>query len=102
MLSEIDKIPPSVYKTGTAKTEMRQKRFMTKRKKKKSDDHWALVKTKYRLNSRQIAMAKELGMNPKKFGSLVPSKSEQWKESLGRFIEKCYCKRFKKQEPSKD
>jgi len=49
MLDEIDKFPPCVYKTGTAKTEMRQKRFMTKRKKKKkkSDNHWALAKTKY-------------------------------------------------------
>ena len=102
MLSEIDKFSPCVYKTGTAKTEIRLKRFMTKRKKKKSDNHWALAKTKYRLNSRQIAMAKEVGMNPKKFGSLVPSKSEPWKESLGCFIEKCYYKRFKKQEPSKD
>jgi len=102
MLGEIDKFPPCVYKTGTAKTEMEAKRFMTKRKKKKSHDHWPLAKTKYRLNSRQIAMAKELGMNPKKFGSLVPSKSETWKESLGCFIEKCHYRRFKKQEPSKD
>ena len=102
MLGEIDKFPPCVYKTGTAKTEMRLKRFMTKRKKNKYDNHWALAKTNYRLNSRQIAMAKELGMNPTKFGSLAPNKSEPWKESLGRFIEKCYYERFKKREPSKD
>ena len=73
---------------------------MTKRK--KSNDHWTLAKRKYRLNVRQIAMAKELGMNPKKFGSLGPSKSEPWKDLLGDFIENCYYKRFKKQEPSKD
>lgn len=47
-------------------------------------------------------MAKELGMNPKKFGSLGPSKSEPWKEPLGQFIEECYSKRFKRTEPSKD
>jgi hypothetical protein len=70
--------------------------IMTKIKKTKSENDWALARTTYRLNSRQIAMAKELGMNPKKFGGLVPSKSEMWKESLGRFIEKCYYKRFKK------
>jgi uncharacterized protein (DUF1919 family) len=40
--------------------------------KKKSKDHWVLAKTKFRLNSFQISMAKELGMNPKKFGSLAP------------------------------
>lgn len=56
---------------------------MKKRKKKKSKNHWALAKIKYRLNSRQIAMAKELGMNPKKFWSLIPNKLEPWKESLG-------------------
>lgn len=75
---------------------------MTKRKKKKSKNHWALAKTRYRLNVRQIKMAKELGMNPKKFGSLAPNKSEPWKGPLGCFIEECYYKRFKKQEPSKD
>ena len=75
---------------------------MTKRKKTKSKNDWALAKTKYRLNSRQIAMAKELGMNPKKFGSLGPNKSEQWKSQLGQFIEECYSKRFKRTEPSKD
>jgi len=74
---------------------------MTKGKKNKSKNPWAFAKTKYGLNSRQIAMAKELGMNPKKFGSLVPSKSEPWKQPLGQFIEKCYYKRFKRREPCK-
>ncbi len=40
-------------------------------------------------------MAKQLGLNPKKFGKLVPSKSQPWKEPLGKFIEGCYNKRFK-------
>jgi len=44
-------------------------------------------------------MAKELGMNPKKFGKLVPSKDELWKAPLGQFIEECYRKRFKDREP---
>jgi hypothetical protein len=75
---------------------------MTSKIKKKSKDPWALAKTKYRLNSGQIAMAKELGMNPKKFGSLAPNKSEPWKGPLGEFIEECYYKRFKRRESSKD
>lgn len=62
----------------------------------KEKDPWAIAKKRYRLNTHQIAMAKELGMNPKKFGKLVPNKSELWKEPLGRFIERCYLKRFKK------
>ena len=67
---------------------------MTKKSKNSSKSPWANAKTKYRLNARQIAMAKELGMNPKKLGKLVPNKSEQWKLPLGQFIEKCYRKRF--------
>ena len=39
-------------------------------------------------------MAKKLGMNPKKFGKLIPNKSQPWKELLGIFIERCYDKRF--------
>ncbi len=69
---------------------------------KRSGDIWTLAKTKYRLNSCQIVMAKELGMNPKKFGSLAPNKSEPWKGPLGKFIEECYYKRFKRREPPKD
>jgi hypothetical protein len=75
---------------------------MKSRNDKISKDPWALAKTKYRLNSSQIAMAKELGMNSKKFGSLAPNKSEPWKGPLGEFIEECYYKRFKRREPSKD
>lgn len=47
----------------------------TKNKSKK--DHWALAKKKYRLNASQIAMAKEIGLNPKKFGGMAPNKSER-------------------------
>jgi len=50
------------------------------------------------IDARQIAMAKELGMRPKKFGGMAPNKSEQWKGPLGEFIEECYYKRFKDRE----
>jgi hypothetical protein len=56
--------------------------------KKKSDDPWALAKKKYRLNSDQLTKAKELGMNPKKFGKSAPNKSEPWKGPLGRMLSK--------------
>lgn len=66
---------------------------------KKRANPWAYVKRKYRLNARQIAMAKELRIHPKKFGSMAPNKSEQWKGPLGEFIEECYHKRFGDKEP---
>ena len=73
--------------------------MITKKTKNISKNPWAIAKTKYRLNARQIAMSKELGMNPKRLGKLVPNKSEQWKAPLGEFIEKCYRKRFGDREP---
>ena len=44
-------------------------------------------------------MARELGMNPKKFGGLANHRQEPWKAPLPEFIEKMYFKRFKKSRP---
>ena len=44
-------------------------------------------------------MARELGMNPKKFGSLANTKQEPWKLLLPDFIEELYFKHFKKNQP---
>ena len=44
-------------------------------------------------------MARELGMNPRKFGSLANHKQEPWKLPLPDFIEELYYKRFKKDRP---
>lgn len=63
-------------------------------KKKPSDELWARAKKLCRLNARQVAMAKKLGMNPKTLPSLIPSKSQQWKQPVGGFIETLYAKRF--------
>ncbi len=60
---------------------------------------WIDARKKYRLNDAQIQMARELGMNPKKFGGLANHKQESWKLPLPEFIEDCYYKRFKKHEP---
>lgn len=46
-----------------------------------------------------IQMARELGMNPKKFGGLANHKQEPWKVPLPEFIEEIYYKRFKKERP---
>jgi hypothetical protein len=60
---------------------------------------WIDAKKKYRLSDAHIQMARELGMNPKKFGSLANHKQEQWKAPLPEFIEELYYKRFRKEHP---
>ena len=63
------------------------------------DKIWIEAKKKFRLSDRHIQMAKELGMNPKKFGSLANHKQEPWKLPLPEFIEDLYERRFGKSRP---
>jgi hypothetical protein len=44
-------------------------------------------------------MARELGMNPNKFGELDNADQESWKQPLPAFIEHLYRKRFNKDRP---
>ncbi len=60
---------------------------------------WIDAKKKFRLSDTHIQMARELGMNPKKFGSLANHKQEPWKAPLPEFIEDIYFKRLKKDKP---
>ena len=46
-------------------------------------------------------MARELGLNPRKLGSLANHKQEPWKAPLPIFIEQTYRKRFGKAEPDR-
>lgn len=62
---------------------------------------WVEAKKRYKLTDCHIQMAKELGINPKKFGKLDNHKQEQWKAPLPEFIEHCYQKRFKQEIPPK-
>lgn len=55
---------------------------------------WRDAKKLCRLNGRQMAMARALGMNPKKLPGLRPSPQQRWKLPVGAFIEECYRKRF--------
>jgi hypothetical protein len=45
-------------------------------------------------------MARELGMNPKKFGKIANEKQEPWKKPLPAFIEDIYLKRFGRDRPA--
>ena len=61
---------------------------------------WSDAKKKFRLSNMHIRMARELGMNPMKFGGLANHKQEPWKAPLPVFIEELYFKRFKKEKPN--
>jgi len=60
---------------------------------------WIDARKRFRLSHAHIQMARELGMNPKKFGKLANHKQEPWKQPLPDFIESLYWKRFKKDHP---
>ena len=60
---------------------------------------WIEARNKFRLSHTQIQMARELGMNPKKFGGLANHKQEPWKAPLPQYIEELYEKRFGKSTP---
>jgi hypothetical protein len=68
-------------------------------KKVKNLAAWITAKKKFRLSDMHIQMARELGMNPKKFGGLANHKQEPWKTPLPIFIEELYYKHFKKEKP---
>jgi hypothetical protein len=60
---------------------------------------WIEARDRYHLSHAQVQMARELGMNPKKLGSIANHKQEPWKMPLPRFIEHCYEKRFQRSRP---
>jgi hypothetical protein len=61
---------------------------------------WIDVRKRYRLSDVHIQMARELGMNPKKFGKISDEKQEPWKKPLPLFIEHIYLKGFGRDRPS--
>jgi len=62
---------------------------------------WIEARKRFRLSHAQIQMARELGMNPRKLGSLANHKQEPWKAPLPVFIEQIYRKRFGKAAPDR-
>ena len=60
---------------------------------------WIDVRRRYHLSDLHIQMARELGMNPKKFGKIANEKQEPWKAPLPAFIERIYLKRFGRERP---
>ena len=60
---------------------------------------WIDARKKYHLSHAHIQMARELGLNPRKFGKIANHRQEPWKAPLPVFIEDIYFKRFKKRRP---
>lgn len=60
---------------------------------------WIEARNKYHLSHAQIQMARELGLNPKKFGGMANHKQELWKVPLSEYIEHLYEKHFGKTSP---
>jgi hypothetical protein len=60
---------------------------------------WIDARKRHNLSHVHIQMARELGMNPKRFGKLDNHKQEPWKAPLPIFIESLYFKRFGKDRP---
>ena len=60
---------------------------------------WIETRKRFHLSHAHIQMARELGLNPKKLGKLVPDNKEQWKLPLPAFIEKIYFKHFGREQP---
>jgi hypothetical protein len=60
---------------------------------------WIEARRRFHLSHAHIQMARELGMNPEKFGKLANHRQEPWKAPLPVFIEDLYFRRFGKLKP---
>ncbi len=60
---------------------------------------WIEARRRSRLSDAHIQMARELGLNLKKFGSLANTREDPWKLPLLEFIEELYLRHFKKGPP---
>jgi hypothetical protein len=63
------------------------------------DQIWIDARRRYHLSHLHIQMARELGLNPKKFGKIANEKQEPWKAPLPAFIEDIYLKHFGRSRP---
>ena len=63
-------------------------------------DAWVEAQRRFHLSDLHIQMARELGLNPKKFGGLANHRQEAWKLPLPEFIAECYRKRFHRERPA--
>ena len=60
---------------------------------------WVDARKHFHLSHAHVQMARELGMNPKKFGKLANHDQEPWKMPLPAYIAHLYAKRFGRDRP---
>ena len=72
---------------------------MAKKKLDQKLQAWVEARKRYRLSHAHVQMARELGMNPEKFGSLANHDQEPWKMPLAEYVEYLYKKRFGHAQP---
>ena len=61
---------------------------------------WIEARDRYRLSHEQVQMARELGLNPKRLGSIDNHDQEPWKAPLPQFIEHLYRETFGRARPA--
>jgi hypothetical protein len=60
---------------------------------------WVEARRRHHLSHAHVQMARELGMNPTKLGSLDNHRQQSWKQPLPQFIESLYEKQFGRTRP---
>jgi hypothetical protein len=60
---------------------------------------WIQARSRHHLSHAHVQMARELGMNPKRMGSIDNHDQEPWKAPLPQFIEDLYLERFGRERP---
>jgi hypothetical protein len=63
------------------------------------DQEWVEARRRHGLSHAHVQMARELGMNPKKVGSIANHRQDRWKAPLPVFIEDLYWRRFGRKRP---
>jgi hypothetical protein len=63
-------------------------------------DAWVEVHKRFHLSDLHIQIARELGLNPKKFGGLANQRQKPRKLPLPEFMAACYRKRFHRERPA--
>lgn len=66
----------------------------SKKRQAHEQEAWTNATKICRLTTRQVEMARALGMNPRKLPRLRPNPQQRWKLPVGEFIEERYRKRF--------
>ena len=62
-------------------------------------EEWVKARQRFHLSDAHVAMARELGLNPRKLGDKTNHRQEPWKAPLPEFIESLYLKQFGKPRP---